>query len=128
MKNLIKLEEAAMFGLSIYLFSLLGLPWWWFPLLILVPDIGMIGYVVNSKVGAITYNLTHHRLVAIVVLLVGFYHGSVWVEMAGIVLFGHAAMDRVFGYGLKFSDSFHHTHLGWIKPPETSVNDVRNID
>ncbi len=117
MKNVIRVEEAAMFGLSIYLFSLLGLQWWWYPLLILAPDIGMIGYLVNPAVGAVTYNLTHHRLVAIGVLLVGFYHGSVWVEMAGIVLFGHAAMDRIFGYGLKYSDSFHHTHLGWIKPP-----------
>ena len=23
-------------------------------------------------------------------------------------------MDRIFGYGLKFGDNFHHTHLGWI--------------
>lgn len=118
MKNLLKLEELALFGLSIYLFSLLGLQWWWFPLLILAPDIGMIGYTLGSKVGAITYNLTHHRAVAVVVLFVGWYYGSVWVKFAGIILFGHAALDRIFGYGLKYSDSFHHTHLGWMKPPE----------
>jgi hypothetical protein len=23
-------------------------------------------------------------------------------------------MDRMLGYGLKFSDGFQHTHLGWI--------------
>ena len=34
--------------------------------------------------------------------------------LLGIILFGHASMDRVFGYGLKFGDNFHHTHLGWI--------------
>lgn len=106
-----------MFGLSLYLFSLLGLQWWWFPLLILVPDIGMIGYLAGPKAGAITYNITHHRAIAIVVLIIGFYYGSVWVELAGVILFGHAAMDRMFGFGLKHSDSFHHTHLGWIKPP-----------
>lgn len=117
MKTLLKFEEAALFGLSIYLFSLTGLQWWWFPLLILAPDIGMIGYLHGSKVGAVTYNLTHHRAVAVVVLLVGWYYGSVWIEFCGIILFGHAALDRIVGYGLKFQDSFNHTHLGWIKPP-----------
>ena len=34
--------------------------------------------------------------------------------IAAIILYGHASMDRIFGYGLKFNDSFHHTHLGWI--------------
>lgn len=121
MKNLIRFEEAAMFGFSIYLFSLLGMSWWWFPLLILAPDVGMIGYVFGSKAGAVTYNITHHRAVAIVVLLYGYYYGSPWIEFAGIILFGHAAMDRMFGYGLKFSDSFHHTHLGWMKPPEKGI-------
>lgn len=30
------------------------------------------------------------------------------------ILFGHSAMDRIFGYGLKFNDNFKNTHLGWI--------------
>lgn len=116
MKNLIKLEEAALFGLSIYLFSLLGLAWWWYPLLILAPDIGMVGYAIGTKAGAITYNILHHRAIAILVLLLGWYNGSIWIELTGIILFGHCAMDRMFGFGLKFADSFHHTHLGWMKP------------
>ena len=33
-------------------------------------------------------------------------------QLPGIILFGHASMDRIFGYGLKFSDNFKHTHLG----------------
>lgn len=67
MKNVIKLEEAALFGLSVYLFSLLGIEWWWFPLLILAPDIGMVGYAFGTKKGAITYNLFHHRAIAVLV-------------------------------------------------------------
>ena len=35
-------------------------------------------------------------------------------ELAGLILFGHAAWDRLLGYGLKYNDSFHKTHLGWI--------------
>lgn len=31
-----------------------------------------------------------------------------------IILFGHWAIGRIFGYGLKYGDDFKHTHLGWI--------------
>lgn len=114
MKNLIKLEEAAMFGFSIVLFNLTDFAWWWYPLLILTPDIGMLGYLAGTKVGAWTYNLFHHKAVAIIILCFGWYVGNVWVELTGIILFGHSSMDRILGYGLKYEDSFKHTHLGWL--------------
>lgn len=64
MKTLLKIEELGIFLLSIFLFTRLDLAWWWFPLLLFAPDIGMIGYIINPKVGAFTYNLIHHRFVA----------------------------------------------------------------
>jgi hypothetical protein len=30
----------------------------------------------------------------------------------GGMLFAHSSLDRVMGFGLKFTDSFNHTHLG----------------
>jgi hypothetical protein len=36
------------------------------------------------------------------------------MEIAGIILFTHISFDRVLGYGLKYSDSFHNTHMGII--------------
>jgi hypothetical protein len=74
----------------------------------------MVSYAFGAKAGAFTYNLFHHRTIAVLVLLSGWYSGYLWLEFAGIILFGHSAMDRVFGYGLKYSDHFQHTHLGWI--------------
>lgn len=115
MKNLIRAEEAAMFGLSIYLFSLTDYAWWWYLVLILTPDIGMLGYLVNSKIGAWTYNVFHHKGVAVVVLLGSWFWGMPILELTGIILFGHASMDRVLDYGLKYEDGFKHTHLGWLK-------------
>ena len=103
-----------MFGFSIYLFSVTDFAWWWFPALILVPDIGMLGYLGNSKLGALTYNLSHHKAIAIAVILVGWYFHHEWATLIGIVLFGHSSLDRVFGYGLKYFDSFTNTHLGKI--------------
>ena len=61
MNTLLKLEELAQFGLGILLFTQFSYPWWLFPVLLLLPDIGMLGYVVNSKAGAVTYNLFHQR-------------------------------------------------------------------
>jgi hypothetical protein len=114
MKNLIRLEELAMLALSIYGFSLLPFAWWWYLVLILAPDIGMIGYLVNTRVGAASYNLFHHKGVAIVVYVAGWYLQNETVQLAGLILFGHSSLDRLLGYGLKYNDSFQHTHLGKI--------------
>lgn len=115
MKNILKIEELAMFGLSIYLFNQTDFAWWWYLALILTPDIGMIGYMVNTKIGALTYNLFHHKGIALIVLIAGWYLSNEWLELSGIILFGHASMDRIFGYGLKYNDHFKHTHLGWME-------------
>ena len=111
MKNLIRLEEIALFGLSIYLFALLDYAWWWFPLLLLVPDIGMIGYAADKKAGAYVYNFVHHRGIAIVIYLIGAFAAQQVLQLVGIILFAHSTIDRVFDFGLKYADDFKHTHL-----------------
>ena len=111
MKTLIRFEEAALFILSIFLFAGTGYRWWWFPVLLLVPDFGMIGYAVNSKIGAAVYNTVHHRALSVVLYVTGAASGTGVLALAGIMLFAHSTMDRVFGYGLKYSDAFKHTHL-----------------
>ena len=120
MKNLLKTEEVAMFGFSIVLFTLTEFAWWWYALLILAPDVGMFGYRAGKKAGAWTYNLFHHKAVAILILCLGWYISNEWLELAGIILFGHSSMDRIFGYGLKYLDSFQHTHLGWLNRKNTT--------
>jgi len=114
MKKLIQLEEAALFGLSIYLFSLLNYAWWWFPALLLVPDLSMIGYAFGNKVGAWVYNVIHHRGLAIAVYLLGIYFANAAIQLTGVILFSHSSMDRMFGYGLKYEQGFKFTHLGEI--------------
>ncbi|MDQ1086537.1 DUF4260 domain-containing protein [Siphonobacter sp. SORGH_AS_1065] len=114
MKTLIKIEEAAQVILSLVLFAQLPFAWWLFPVLLLVPDVSMVGYVFNSKTGAFIYNVFHHKAVAILIGVLGFYLGNEYVLLAGIILFGHSSMDRMFGYGLKFDTGFGYTHLGEI--------------
>ncbi|MFA7445161.1 MAG: DUF4260 domain-containing protein [Flavobacteriaceae bacterium] len=115
MKNSLKLEELAQFVFGIYLFSTLDFAWWWFLVLILLPDISMIGYAFGNRIGAYLYNFFHHKAVAITVYLLGIYLNNSILQLIGIILFSHSAMDRIFGYGLKFTASFHDTHLGEIR-------------
>ena len=114
MNKLIQLEEAALFGLGIYLFSLMDYAWWWFLALLLVPDFSMIGYFLGSKAGAWAYNIAHHRALAIVIYLLGTYLNNQAIMLTGVILFSHSSMDRMFGYGLKYEKGFKFTHLGEI--------------
>jgi hypothetical protein len=114
MDKLIKLEQIALFGFSIFLFSHTDYAWWWFPLLILLPDISMLGYLSGPKTGAIFYNLIHHQATALLILCLGWQIGNESLYLVGIILLGHSSKDRIFGYCLKYSDAFKNTHLGWI--------------
>jgi len=114
MKINLKLEECLMFALGIYLFSLLDYQWWWFLVLILAPDIGMVGYAFGNKIGALMYNVFHHKGLAIAIYLSGIYLSLPLLQLIGIILFSHASMDRIFGYGLKYDKGFKYTHLGEI--------------
>ena len=129
MKNLLRLEEIAQFLVCVFALITSDVSWWMYLILALGPDIGILGYLVNSKVGAFSYNLLHHKGIAVLALVLGIPSMievmTLWSTdmgtlhatpplLLGIILFGHASMDRIFGYGLKFGDNFHHTHLGWI--------------
>lgn len=114
MKFILKLEELAMLLFGIWAFSLLELSWWWFIGLFFVPDIGMLGYLVNNKWGAFFYNLFHHKGLAIAIGLIGYYLKLQELEVAGIILFAHSSFDRLLGYGLKYEKGFKFTHLGEI--------------
>ena len=101
MKTLIKLEELAFVVLSFNLFLALDYAWWWFPLLFFVPDASMIGYLINSKVGALAYNLIHHKALAVLLYLLGSLTQLPVLQLAGLVMFGHSSLDRVLGFELQ---------------------------
>jgi hypothetical protein len=112
--NLIKIEEFFYFLLAIFLFSRLDFAWWWYPLFFFTPDLAMLGYLHNTRSGAIVYNLIHHKAVAISIYIAGALLGNQILQLAALVIFGHSSLDRVLGYGLKYADSFNHTSSGMI--------------
>ena len=119
MKILLKTEEAIMLAISLLLVNQLSYSWWIFAVLFLTPDLCMLGYLINPIVGAISYNIGHHKGIALVIYATGIYFNSSVLQFAGLLLFAHSSFDRVLGYGLKYSDSFNHTHLGLIGKPKT---------
>lgn len=111
---LAKLEWLAILVATAIAYGLLGFSWLWFLVLILAPDLSMLGYLAGPRTGAIAYN-TVHTLVAPIVLALA----SWWLEQAplvalGLILLAHIAADRALGYGLKYASGFKDTHLGRI--------------
>lgn len=114
MKYLLKIEEGLMMVLSLVALHHLNAQWWAYPLFLLGPDVSMMGYLAGPKMGALSYNLFHHKGVAAAVIIAGYGTDSVQLMVAGLILFGHSSMDRLFGFGLKLRTGFKDTHLGRI--------------
>jgi hypothetical protein len=114
MKNLLKLEELFLFGLSLFLFAGLNYPWWLYAVFFFVPDVSMVGYLGGPKISAMVYNFIHHKALAIGLYILGIILTNSVLQFAGLILLGHTSLDRVLGYGLKYPESFQSTHLGRI--------------
>lgn len=115
MKSILKLEEFALFTLfTIGYFYLYPGLWVFFLALFFAPDISFAGYLISTKVGAIAYNLLHHKGIMVLIVCLGFYLQNDLLIKIGLIFLAHSSFDRIFGYGLKYDDHFEHTHLGWI--------------
>jgi hypothetical protein len=112
----IRIEEAAITAVALYFLTKfnLGLPVWMWVLLFFSPDLSMLGYLINSRIGALTYNLFHHRAVTLMLLAIGFLMHMDVLIAGGLLLAAHSSFDRMLGYGLKFPDDFKHTSSGWM--------------
>ena len=119
---LLRLEGAGLLALSLFFYWHLQGNWVALILLLLVPDVGMLGYLRGPRLGAATYNLTHmatYNLTHIEVLpaalaFIAFTMGYEVLMWPALVWLAHIGMDRSLGYGLKLPTAFQDTHLGRI--------------
>lgn len=115
MKRIVSIEYllAALIVVVFYLF-VGNFAWYWIPILFIAFDISMMGYTVNNRIGAITYNIGH-SLIGPALLMV-FYIATESQPALFITLLWlfHIFIDRALGYGLKHETGFQHTHLGPI--------------
>jgi hypothetical protein len=88
-----------------------GYPWWLFLVLILAPDLAMVGYAAGPRVGAATYNAAHTYVFPVALAAIGLIAGAEVAAELGLVWLAHIGIDRAVGYGLKYPTGFKDTHL-----------------
>lgn len=108
---LLHLEGLALFIGAVALYWSEGFSGWWFALLLLVPDLSMVGYLRNPKFGASVYNAVHTYLTAAILLGIGWGFDNNTALQLGLILAVHISADRTLGYGLKYATEFKSTHL-----------------
>lgn len=115
MKFVLKVEEFCLLILfSIAYFFYFKGTWVLYLSLFFAPDISFILYLITKKMGAIAYNIFHHKGVMSIIILLGLLLNNQLIIKIGLIFMAHSCFDRVAGYGLKYLDNFDHTHLGWI--------------
>jgi hypothetical protein len=112
--NLLRLEGLLEFVVAIALYAHLGGNGWVFAALLLTPDIAMLGYLRDARVGAFTYNLAHTTTFPLALGIVAFFFGTSSLVLLALIWLAHIGMDRAIGYGLKDPSSFKSTHLGGV--------------
>ena len=107
-----RLESAAIAFLLLSVYWAFEMNWIWLIVFLLIPDISMVGYLKNARVGAIMYNLGHSYLVPVLLWFLSFYLASDFLIILAVAWALHIAADRMFGFGLKLPTGFRETHLG----------------
>ena len=111
-RYLLRIEGLAVAAVSAVLYARTGASWWLFAALWLTPDLSMLGYLLSPCRGARVYNAFHTYTLPIVLGLSGWLlHAAALVAVA-LIWVNHIGVDRLLGYGLKYSNGFRWTHLG----------------
>jgi hypothetical protein len=108
---LLRVEGAVLLAAGVLAYWHIGGNWLLFALLLLAPDVGMLGYLVNPRVGSRIYNLFHLPLWPAALMLLGWLGGSLLASEVGLIWLCHLGMDRAAGYGFKYPTKFQDTHL-----------------
>jgi hypothetical protein len=113
--TLLRVEGVALLSLSVLLYRVNGGSWLLFGVLLLAPDLSMLGYLAGPKVGAAIYNAFHTYGIPAVVGALGMIFASPVAIAVALIWFAHIGMDRTVGYGLKYPTSFKDTHLERVR-------------
>jgi hypothetical protein len=108
---LLQLEGGCALILSLVAYRNLHGGWGWFALLILLPDISMLGYAFNGRVGVLLYNAAHTYLAPVFLGACLYLSGNHALLPYAIIWIAHIGFDRLLGFGLKYSRAFGDTHL-----------------
>lgn len=108
---LLHLEGAVLLAVSVYFYWQNHFAWVLFAILFLVPDLFMLGFLANVRVGAAIYNLAHTTFTPILFIGAGVLASKPHLPAYGLIWMAHIGFDRLLGFGLKYPTQFKDTHL-----------------
>lgn len=110
--NLLRVEGLAVGVISAVLYARTGASWWLFAALWLAPDLSILGYFAGPCRGSRIYNTAHTYTLPITLAVCALLlHANALLPFA-LIWVNHIGVDRLMGYGLKYSNGFDWTHLG----------------
>jgi hypothetical protein len=119
--TLLRTEESALLFLTLFSYQHLHYSWLLFAILFLTPDLFMLGYLVNARIGAATYNLAHTLTLPLALLFFSYLQHWHLAPAIALIWTAHIAFDRLLGYGLKYPTHFKDTHLQHIAQTQTTL-------
>jgi hypothetical protein len=111
---LLQIEKAALLILAVFLYQHLHYSWLLFAILFFAPDLFMLGFLINPRLGSATYNVVHTLSLPILLLFAGYLPHWHIAPAIALIWIAHIAFDRLLGYGLKYPTFFKDTHLQHI--------------
>lgn len=108
---ILRLEGLAIFLASIYFYRHFEGSWVTFVIFILSPDISLLGYLKDQKIGSVAYNIAHNLFLALGIFMIGILFDIRILSLLGLILTAHIGADRFMGYGLKYQGNFKETHI-----------------
>jgi Domain of unknown function (DUF4260) len=111
---LLRSEEAALLATVVVIYKHLHYSWLLFAILFFTPDLFMLGYALNLRLGAAMYNLAHTLTLPCTLLVVSYLQHWHTATAIALLWIAHIAFDRLLGYGLKYPTFFKDTHLQHI--------------
>ncbi|MCA9903335.1 MAG: DUF4260 family protein [Anaerolineae bacterium] len=108
---LLRLEGGAVLAAAIAAYAYTNGNGWAFVGLLLAPDLAMLGYLANVRLGSLLYNVAHFYALPAAVIAAALLLNTPVLFHIGLIWAAHIGMDRLLGYGLKYPTHFKDTHL-----------------
>jgi hypothetical protein len=108
---LLRIEAGFELALSLIFYLAIHANWLLFIILLLAPDLAILGYLRGVRVGTICYNLVHTFVGPFLLIAYAFLGGASWLLPYALIWTSHIALDRMLGFGLKYPTGFRDTHL-----------------
>ena len=110
-RRLLHLEGLAVAIGSLVLYFDAGYGWLLLVVLLLAPDLSMLGYLGGPRLGSLTYDVVHTYVGPVALGVIGVVGGYETAVQVALIWSAHIGVDRLLGYGLKYPTAFKDTHL-----------------